>query len=115
MPPGHTRSLNRRHTLMLGLALFFAGTAAFAYFKWRGQMSHSLTEPIPGAPALPTFGDWKPAGQRLRAAIARFQAFNGVLQPHFAYGVLDKAAYTRAHLMHLANHWQAFHPATAQA
>src|SRR4051794_9042882 len=29
-----------------------AGSAAFAYFKWRGQMSHSLSEPIPGAAAL---------------------------------------------------------------
>jgi hypothetical protein len=25
--------------------------------------------------------------------------------PHFAYGALGKAEYTRAHLMHLANHW----------
>ena len=30
MPPGHTRSLNRRHTLMLGFALFVASAAAFA-------------------------------------------------------------------------------------
>jgi hypothetical protein len=52
---------------------------------------------------------------RLVAALDRFEAHTGPLQPHFAYGVLDKAAYTRAHLMHLANHWQAFHPATAQA
>ena len=42
-----------------------------------------------------------------RAAIAlrRFEAHAGALQPHFAYGELDKAQYTRAHLMHLANHW----------
>ena len=39
-------------------------------------------------------------------AMGRFEAFNGPLKPHFAYGELDKAAYTRAHLMHLANHWQ---------
>ena len=30
MPHGHTRSLNRRHTLMLGIALCFASAAAFA-------------------------------------------------------------------------------------
>ena len=30
MSHGHTRSLNRRHTLMLGFALFFASAAAFA-------------------------------------------------------------------------------------
>ena len=40
-----------------------------------------------------------------------FDAHTGVLQPHFAYGALDKPSYTRAHLMHLANHWQAFVPA----
>src|SRR5215207_1979430 len=34
-----------------------AGAAAFAFFKWRGQMSHSLSEPIPGAAALSREGD----------------------------------------------------------
>ncbi|MFM6990747.1 MAG: DUF1569 domain-containing protein, partial [Rhodoferax sp.] len=36
-------------------ALFQAtlGSAAFAVFRLRGKMSHGLTEPIPGAPALP--------------------------------------------------------------
>jgi hypothetical protein len=35
---------------------------------------------------------------------AAFEAHAGPLAPHFAYGELDKAQYTRAHLMHLANH-----------
>ena len=68
-------------------------------------MSHSLNEPIPGSPALA-------AGDALDGAIARalkalqdFEAHTGPLAPHFAYGALDKAQYTRAHLMHLANHW----------
>ena len=34
------------------------GSAAFAFFKWRGQMSHGLDEPIPGAATLTMQGDW---------------------------------------------------------
>ena len=41
---------------------------------------------------------------RLLAALNAFEAWGGPLKPHFAYGELDKAQYTRAHLMHLANH-----------
>jgi hypothetical protein len=85
-----------------------AGTAAFALFDARGQMSHSLHEPIPGAPALPADAPLPEAVARLLAAFDRFEAHAGVLQPHFAYGALDKPAYTRAHLMHLANHWAEF-------
>ena len=80
------------------------GAAAFAVFGWRGQMHHGLTEPIPGAPVLPQLDDWKPGAARLRAAIARFQAHSGVLRPHFAYGVLDKADFALAHALHIANH-----------
>lgn len=88
------------------------GAAAWAVFDARGAMSHGLDEPIPGAPALPApDAALQPAVQRLLAALDRFEAHSGPLQPHFAYGALDKAAYTRAHLMHLANHWQAFAPA----
>lgn len=81
-----------------------AGAAAFAFFSWRGRMSHGLDEPIPGAPALTTQGDWRPAGQRLRTAIARFKAHQGVLKPHFAYGALNKPDFARAHAFHVANH-----------
>lgn len=80
------------------------GATAFAVFGLRGQMSHGLTEPIPGAPALPQVDDWKPGAQRLRAAVLRFQAHAGALKPHFAYGVLDKREYALAHVMHIANH-----------
>lgn len=80
------------------------GAAAFGFFGWRGRMSHGLAEPIPAAPPLTMAGDWKPAVQRLRAAIARFQAHTGVLRPHFAYGALDKAEFSRAHTFHIANH-----------
>lgn len=81
-----------------------AGAAAFAFFKWRGQMSHSLSEPIPGAAALQREGDWRPASTRLRAAIERFTRHQGPLKPHFAYGALDKADFSRAHAFHIANH-----------
>lgn len=80
------------------------GAAAFAVFQWRGRMSHGLAEPIPGAPALTLQGDWKPAAQRLRAALLRFDAHTGALQPHFAYGALSKADFAQAHVMHIANH-----------
>ncbi len=80
------------------------GAAAFAYFGWRGQMRHGLTEPIPGAPVLPQLDDWKSGAARLRAAIARFQAHSGALRPHFASGALDKSEYALAHALHIANH-----------
>jgi hypothetical protein len=94
-------------------ALFRAsvGRLAFAVFEVRGEMSHPLDQPIPGAPALAIDAPLAPAVQRLLAAMQRFDEHGGPLQPHFAYGVLDKAAYTRAHLMHLANHWAEFAPA----
>jgi len=79
------------------------GNAAFAMFDARGAMSHSLAEPIPGAPALGTA--LPSAVERLLGALKAFDAHPGPLHPHFAYGALAKAEYTRAHLMHLANHW----------
>ncbi|MEO5669835.1 MAG: DUF1569 domain-containing protein [Ramlibacter sp.] len=81
-----------------------AGSAAFAYFKWRGVMSHGLAEAIPGAPALVAGADWKPAAVRLRQAITRFNGHAGPLKPHFAYGQLSKADFALAHSMHIANH-----------
>lgn len=81
------------------------GRVAFAVFEARGAMGHSLVEPIPGAPALDADAPLVPAKARLLAALQRFDAHEGALAPHFAYGVLDKPQYLRAHLMHLANHW----------
>lgn len=85
-----------------------AGSAAFAFFKWRGRMSHGLDEPIPGAPALPGGADWKPGAVRLRQAITRFSTFTGPLQPHFAYGTLSKSDFALAHSLHIANHQDEF-------
>lgn len=81
------------------------GNAAFAVFNARGSMSHGLTEPIPGAPALQADKPLQHAVDRLLEALSAFEAWQGPLKPHFAYGELSKPQYTRAHLMHLANHW----------
>lgn len=83
------------------------GAAAFGVFSWRGRMSHDLAEPIPGAPALAAGTDAGQALARLQGAIRAFAQWAGPLQPHFAYGALDKVAYERAHAMHLANHLSA--------
>ncbi len=92
--------------LRSGLFRATVGRAAFAVFDARGAMSHPLDQPIPGAPALADQTDLAAAGQRLVAAIDAFTAHAGALQPHFAYGALDKVAYARAHLMHIADHWR---------
>ncbi len=81
-----------------------AGGAAFAFFKWRGRMSHGLAEPIPGAPALVAGAQWQPAAVRLRAAITRFNGYAGPMRPHFAYGALNKPDFALAHSLHIANH-----------
>ena len=91
------------------------GSAAFALFNARGAMSHSLDEPIPGAPALDASQTLKTSVQRLLDAMDAFANFQGTLRPHFAYGELTKPQYERAHLMHLANHWTQFQPKTATA
>jgi Protein of unknown function (DUF1569) len=94
-------------------ALFRAtlGRAAFAVFDARGAMSHPLDQPIPGAPSLDGERDLAAAVQRLTSAIDAFDTHAGALQPHFAYGDLDKPGYARAHLMHIAEHWSQIAPA----
>jgi hypothetical protein len=85
------------------------GSAAFAIFESRGRMSHDLTEPIPGAPALEADAQERQAMERLRAAVETFMGWQKPLQPHFAYGPLTKSQYELAHSMHLANHLSYFH------
>jgi Protein of unknown function (DUF1569) len=81
------------------------GSYAFGLFNARGQMTHNLAEPIPGAPGIAQGQPLGPAIDHIVAALQAFERHAGALAPHFAYGTLDKPAYTRAHLMHLANHW----------
>jgi hypothetical protein len=85
-----------------------AGSAAFLVFEARGRMRHDLTEPIPGAPAINAATPEAEALDRLRRAAATFTGWTGTLQPHFAYGALDKARYEAAHAMHVANHLSFF-------
>ncbi|MGL4233787.1 MAG: DUF1569 domain-containing protein [Casimicrobium sp.] len=85
-----------------------AGAAAFAVFKAKGAMKHGLTEVIPGAPTLATNGDQDAALDRLLKSLSTFDAFNGALKPHFAYGDLDKQSYAAAHAMHVFNHLTEF-------
>ncbi len=82
------------------------GAAAFSFFNARGAMSHTLDEAIPGAPALDASQPLKLSVQRLLDAMDSFTTFKGTLAPHFAYGTLTREQYERAHLMHLANHWE---------
>ncbi len=89
------------------------GSAAFAVFAWRGRMHHDLGEPIPGAPALPTAGDWRPALERFAASFKAFLEWQGPLRPHFAYGALSRDEYLLAHVMHLDNHLDQFRPRPA--
>jgi hypothetical protein len=81
-----------------------AGAAAFAVFRRRGRMHHALDEPIPGAPGLSDDGDVAMAIDRLRRALVEFDAYSGILAPHFAYGALTREQYAVAHAMHLNNH-----------
>lgn len=59
------------------------GALAFRAFEARGAMKHSLTEPIPGAPALAS-GNPNAAFDRLTRALDDFEGFPGPLRPHFA-------------------------------
>lgn len=76
-------------------------------FLSRGQMSHDLRSPVPGAPALDDDGDTATCLAALQASIDRFQAHEGTLAPHFIFGDLDKVAYDKLHAMHIADHLSA--------
>lgn len=84
------------------------GAAAIGVFSWRGRMTHDLSEPIPGAPALDARADAAQAVERLRASMLNFLQWSQPLRPHFAYGELTRQEYELAHAMHLANHLSAF-------
>lgn len=83
------------------------GKPVFGKFERQGYMRHDRNEALPAAPVIPASPDWQQAAQRLRQAISAFDGFQGVLQPHFAYGLLTKTQYAKAHAMHLADHFAA--------
>ncbi|MCB0600196.1 MAG: DUF1569 domain-containing protein [Saprospiraceae bacterium] len=83
------------------------GKLAFHYFDWRGYMQHDTSEPTKGTKPFPPNGTL--AGiQRLRKAINAFDAWQGKLQPHEAFGSLTKNQYAHFHSMHIANHLEQF-------
>jgi hypothetical protein len=86
------------------------GSAAFAVFGARGRMNHGLQDPIPGLPTIPDGLELQPAINDVMQALQRFDQHTGPFAPHFAYGALDKSDYARAHLMHIANHWDLIGP-----
>ena len=81
-----------------------AGALAFSAFKAKGQMTHNLSEAIPGAPIIPEDQSLESAIEAFRLSLIRFQSYKGLLLPHFAYGDLSKTDYEKAHAMHLNNH-----------
>ncbi len=84
------------------------GPLAFSVFQARGKMSHNLAEPIPGEDLQAASTDAAASLQRLKTALQSFDSFSQPLQPHFAYGTLQKEDYAIAHVMHINNHLEEF-------
>jgi len=78
------------------------GTLAFKVFESRGRMSHGLNEPIPGE-VVSEISAADGLG-RLWRSLEDFQSFDGEMQPHFAYGGLNKVQFGKAHQLHIENH-----------
>ncbi len=80
------------------------GPAVLRKFLRNDAMSHDLGSPVPGAPEL---GDVSAADglSRLQRAIAQFEAAGDKLQPHFAYGPVDRESYDRIHALHVKDHF----------
>lgn len=89
--------------LRSGLFRATVGRIAKHRFLSKGAMSHDLSAPVPGAPAL-EMTDAKAAIARLERAITAFQAHDRPLAPHLAYGPCTKAEYEALHVMHVADH-----------
>lgn len=81
------------------------GSLAFKAFAARGEMSHNLDEPIPGADRL-LKNNIQSALERLITSLNDFNQYENSLKPHFAYGELNKQEYTWAHIMHIENHFK---------
>jgi hypothetical protein len=80
------------------------GRRVFEMFAAKKQMKHGLDEPIPGALLIGNDGDHYQGIQRLELALDYFEQYEGLMQPHFAYGPLSKAEYEVAHALHFYNH-----------
>ena len=83
------------------------GPLAFSVFQARGRMTHGLDEEIPGE-VITLENTSSEAYARLIDALESFDAHDGPLKPHFAYGALDRDQYAIAHIMHINNHLEEF-------
>ena len=83
------------------------GKTAFRFFDYKGEISHNLTEEIPGSEPTEASAHLETAFARLFQNIHTLKTYDGPLKPHFAYGVLTKSEYERANAMHIANHLSA--------
>lgn len=85
-----------------------AGQLAFSVFQARGRMTHGLDAEIPGEIVSKSLLDPERSRDRLISSLEHFDAFDGALKPHFAYGALSKSEYALAHVMHINNHMEEF-------
>ena len=66
------------------------GRAVKRRFLRRGVMFHNRAAPIPGAPAIPSSVTRAEVFERLKRAVADFQAHSGTLAPHFRLRTRDQ-------------------------
>ena len=81
-------------------------------FLSRRAMSHDTSAPLPGGATVPD-RPLAEARAALVAAIARFRAHAGPLQPHPVYGACTRAEYETLHAIHVADHLGAVRGARA--
>lgn len=86
------------------------GRVAKRRFLRRGVMVHNREVGIPGAPVVPPTLTRDDALALLRRAVAAFEAFEGELAPHFAYGPTTRGEYEELHALHIDDHLSAFAP-----
>ena len=84
------------------------GRLVIGKFLRQGQMRHGLSAPVPGAPEIPESTGTAEGLDRLLAAIDRFQAHTGPLQPHLLFGQMSRDDYDRYFAMHIADHLREF-------
>ncbi len=80
------------------------GGLAFHLFALKGATTHGLSTPIPGARELEPLGNAMDALMQLKKDIQTL-LLTKQLEPHFAYGALNKEQYELAQLFHINEHF----------
>ena len=96
-------SLTGYPKLRSGLFRATIGPIVKKKFIRANRMSHDVKAPVAGAPALDG-SDGAAAKARLVAAVAAFEAHDGPLAPHLAYGACTKDEYAVLHRLHVEDH-----------